>query len=69
MDKVIFSLPKIAVNHEAFKKLTESSGVYIFYSKKIPIYIGKAINLKKRLQSYLLIGLLPKTEHLVREAD
>ncbi len=34
------------------KKIPISAGVYIFRRDKIPLYIGKAANLKKRLASY-----------------
>ena len=40
------------------KEAPKTSGVYIFKNKKdIPIYIGKAINIKRRLSNY---GNLPK---------
>ena len=40
------------------KVAPQSSGVYLFKNKKdIPIYIGKAINIKRRLSNY---GNLPK---------
>src|SRR6056300_592087 len=40
------------------KEAPQSSGVYLFKKKKdIPIYIGKAINIKRRLSNY---GNLPK---------
>ena len=34
------------------RDVPEKSGVYIFYKDNLPIYIGKAINLKLRLNSY-----------------
>ena len=40
------------------KEAPKTSGVYLFKNKKdIPIYIGKAINIKRRLSNY---GNLPK---------
>ena len=40
------------------KDAPKTSGVYLFKNKKdIPIYIGKAINIKRRLSNY---GNLPK---------
>jgi excinuclease ABC subunit C len=40
------------------KEAPQSSGVYLFKNKKdLPIYIGKAINIKRRLSNY---GNLPK---------
>lgn len=41
-------------------------GVYIFYQDDKPLYVGKASNLKNRLQSYLRIADL-KTEALHKE--
>ena len=48
------------------KNLPETPGVYIYYQNKIPIYIGKAINLKRRIQSYFDIDLAPKTESMIK---
>ena len=42
--------------------------MYIFYHNQIPLYVGKASNLKNRLQSYLKITDF-KTEALHREAN
>lgn len=53
--KKIKSAPKIA-------------GVYIFYNDKSPLYVGKASNLKNRLQNYLQITDI-KTKSLHQEAD
>jgi len=39
------------------------AGVYIFYENKTPLYIGKASNLKNRLQSYLKVNDI-KTQQL-----
>ncbi|MBI4992345.1 MAG: GIY-YIG nuclease family protein [Candidatus Harrisonbacteria bacterium] len=50
------------------KNAPKDSGVYIFYSGKEVLYIGKASNLKNRLQSYLKITDF-KTEALHREAN
>jgi len=45
--------PKIK---EKIKKAPKTPGVYIFYEKRDILYIGKASNLKNRLQSYLKSG-------------
>lgn len=51
------------------RKFPDSFGVYFFYDKKKnPIYIGKAINLRRRLSSYLANDLLFKTKLMVKEA-
>lgn len=57
------------ISKEKFLKLPESAGVYTFWKGNIPIYIGKSINLKSRLNSYLDSNLLPKTQQMVNEAD
>ena len=44
----------------------KSPGVYIYFSKNREVlYIGKALNLKSRLRSYLSNDLLPKTRLLI----
>ncbi|HTK03271.1 MAG TPA: UvrB/UvrC motif-containing protein [Alphaproteobacteria bacterium] len=50
-------------------KLPETPGVYIFSQGKKPIYIGKAINLKRRVYSYFDLDLAPKTAQMVTSAE
>ena len=50
------------------KNAPKAPGVYIFYKNQIPLYIGKASNLKSRLQNYLKITDV-KTQQLHEEAD
>ncbi|MBI2103920.1 GIY-YIG nuclease family protein [Candidatus Woesebacteria bacterium] len=50
------------------KKISEDAGVYIFWNKKTPIYIGKAINLRRRLASYYSSRLAEKTSQMVSSA-
>ncbi|EKE05946.1 MAG: Excinuclease ABC subunit C [uncultured bacterium] len=58
-----------------FLKLPEIPGVYTFWKRSstsgtdVPIYIGKSINLKSRLNSYLDLHLGVKTQKMVSEAD
>lgn len=52
---VVFSLP-------------ESAGVYVFFKNKLPIYVGKASNLKRRVGSYFDLDLEVKTARMVSEA-
>lgn len=40
----------------------------MFFADKTPVYIGKAINLKRRLSSYFDLHLEPKTRRMVGEA-
>lgn len=55
--------PKILIN-----ALPESAGVYVFFKNNTPIYIGKAINLKRRVSSYFDLDLETKTAKMVSEA-
>jgi len=63
------------ITKKKFLKVAQTPGVYVFWKKsrvtKIdePIYIGKSINLKARLLSYLLPNLGVKTAQMVREAE
>lgn len=49
--------------------LPESPGVYVFFQESTPIYIGKAINLKRRVGSYFDLHLEPKTAKMISSAD
>lgn len=51
------------------RNLPENPGVYIFWQKTTPLYIGKAKNLKNRVQSYFSGELSSKTSRMVSEAD
>lgn len=50
------------------KLLPDGAGIYVFFKSSTPIYIGKAINLKRRVISYFDLDLEPKTEKMVTEA-
>lgn len=51
------------------KKSPDSPGVYIFWNKeRNPIYVGKAKNLKRRLDSYASNNLTPKTAQMMSES-
>ena len=50
------------------KNLPASSGVYLFHRKKTPIYIGKAVNLKKRVSSYFRKKVGSKVKQMLQEA-
>lgn len=50
-------------------KIPETPGVYLFKDKKGEVlYVGKAKNLKNRLDSYFVENLLPKTTQMVLSA-
>ena len=53
---------------EQIKKLPAKPGIYLFKnSKNKPLYIGKALNLKNRLKSYLKIEN-PRLEKMIEES-
>ncbi|MBU2036578.1 GIY-YIG nuclease family protein [Patescibacteria group bacterium] len=49
--------------------MVKCPGVYIFWHKNKVIYIGKAINLKNRLNSYLQINLDLKTRKMLNFSE
>jgi len=63
------SLPRFPNLKQSLRKIPENAGIYIFWQKNTPIYIGKAVNLKSRLNSYFAVDLAPKTSKMVSEAD
>jgi excinuclease ABC subunit C len=69
MQKLLETLVKVRVTPETYKSLPETSGVYIFFKGRSAIYIGKAINLKRRVSSYFDIGLEPKTASMMHQAE
>ena len=53
---------------ESLKKIPQTPGVYIFWkNNSSPLYVGKAINLRSRINSYFSKTLLPKTEKMISE--
>lgn len=56
------------ISKKNFLKLPEVPGIYIFWKNNTSIYIGKSVNLKSRLNSYLQTRLGPKTTQMVSEA-
>jgi len=42
----------VIISKEELDKLPKTSGVYFFYSKKVPVYIGKANNIKSRVKNH-----------------
>lgn len=51
------------------RKLPDNAGVYLFWQKATPIYIGKAKSLKNRVASYFTNHLAAKTASMVDESD
>jgi len=69
MQKLLEKLPKINIRHKAPKDLPQTPGIYVFFKSLKPIYIGKAVNLKRRILSYFDLELEPKTARMIAEAD
>ncbi len=46
----------------SLSKLPSTIGVYLFYKNKLPIYIGKSINIKARIKSHLQASKLSAKE-------
>lgn len=65
----IEKLAKYPSSKEGLKVIPETPGIYIFWQGKKVIYIGKAVNLKSRLESYFSIDLAPKTKNMVQSSD
>lgn len=73
MAKFLEKLQKIKIARSESGKtdvkfLPENPGIYIFYSENKPIYIGKAINLRRRVGSYFDLDLDPKTKKMLSRA-
>ena len=52
MANLLKSLPKLKIVPKFYRILPETAGIYVFFKDNLPIYIGKAINLKRRVSSY-----------------
>jgi len=66
MQKLLENLVKIPIRRT--KGLPETAGIYVFFKGITPIYIGKAINLKRRVSSYFDLDLELKTAKMISEA-
>jgi excinuclease ABC subunit C len=63
-------LKRVKLSKNDLKKTPEENGVYIFWqSKNTPLYIGKSLNLKRRINSYLSSSLLQRTKKMISEAN
>src|SRR5258706_6680224 len=66
MKLTALDLTKIPLSKENVKNATQDVGVYVFWDEnKEPLYVGKSINLRKRLESYLRSDLHVKTAQMV----
>ena len=63
-------LKKIKAQKSNLDKVPSSPGIYVFWSESGAVnYIGKAINLKKRLTSYFSKTIEGKTRNMVRASE
>ncbi len=69
MEKLITKLQKIKLSPRVYLDFPDTPGVYIYFKNGYPIYVGKAINLKKRVASYFRLKLETKTAHMMGEAQ
>ena len=68
MLKELKNIKKISFNKSEIKKLPQLPGVYLYWNdRRNVIYVGKAINIKKRVESYLQKNLGSKTEAMINE--
>lgn len=68
MKNLLSKLKKTRINPKIYLDFPESPGIYLFFKNSEPIYVGKAINLKRRVASYFRIKLEAKTLRMVSEA-
>lgn len=65
----IRNLLKRPIRPKIYLDLPENPGVYIYFQNGIPIYVGKANNLKRRVSSYFRLQLETKTAKMMAEAE
>lgn len=53
------------IDKSELQKAPSQTGIYIFYEKKTPIYVGKAVNIKARLFSHLKNAETDKKESII----
>mgnify|MGYP001335231410 CR=1 FL=1 len=68
MTDLLKKLTIIRIVPDFHKTLPESAGIYVFIKEGSPIYIGKAINLRRRVSSYFDLDLEVKTARMIKEA-
>ena len=69
MTNLIPKLRKTKLKPKIYLEFPENPGVYLYFKDGYPIYVGKAINLKKRVASYFRLTLEPKTAKMMSEAE
>ncbi len=68
MENILKKIQKIPLSPRVYKDLPETPGVYIYLNGKTPIYVGKAVNIKKRVSSYFNLHLEFKTHKMIQDA-
>lgn len=68
MQKLLESLPKTKITPDFIKGIPETPGIYAYFKNNQVLYVGKAINLKRRISSYFDMDLEPKTAKMISEA-
>lgn len=62
-------LKKTKISKNLIEKLPEFAGIYIFYDQaKKPLYIGKSVNIKKRVASYFAQKLEIRTKRMIEQS-
>jgi excinuclease ABC subunit C len=69
MQNLLEGLPKTPITEKVYLKLPETSGVYVYFKDTEVLYIGKAINLKRRVSSYFDFDLESKTARMMSLAS
>ncbi len=57
------------ITKENIQALPSLPGVYIFFQRNIPLYIGKSVNIKVRVRSHVAQASLSKKEKLIIESS
>lgn len=69
MQNLLENLPKIRIIPNFWRALPETPGIYSYFKNDRVVYIGKTINLKRRVSSYFDLDLEPKTAKMISEAN
>ena len=68
--KYIKNYKKYLLTKENIHKVPQTYGIYTFWNKKeLPLYVGKSVNIKIRLQSYLNLHLGVKTKRMIELSE
>jgi len=65
----MYSKLKFSKDRKILSKLPQVPGVYLFWQGERIIYVGKAVNLRNRVSSYVAKGLSSKTLAMVNGAN